>query len=136
MICKSIYILKVCSIHYTTRLNVNVKKIYFGQNKRRPWHDTRGIARTRARADQEKGGLGGRWKARPKVKLRGLISPAPNSKQLVQNNFNWFNIINLDWFFFLTLDFKTNLTCSYVLLLDKVSVIMQWASVNMLYQKR
>ena len=37
-------------------------------------------ARAVTRANQEKGGLGERWKARPKVKLRGLISPAPNSK--------------------------------------------------------
>ena len=55
-------------------------------------------------------------------------------------NFNWFNIINLDWFFlpyiFKSLVFKTNLTCSYVLLLDIVSIITQWASVNLLYQKR
>ena len=31
-------------------------------NKSRPWHDARAIARTRAitRANQEKGGLGGR----------------------------------------------------------------------------
>ena len=46
----------------------------------RPWHDARAIARARAitRANQEKGGLRGRWKARPKIKLRGLISPAQN----------------------------------------------------------
>ena len=37
---------------------------------------------------------------------------------------------------FKSLIFKTNLNCSYVLLLDIVSIIMQWASVNMLYQKR
>ena len=48
----------------------------------RPWHDSRAIARARAitSANQEKGGLTGWGKARPKVKLRGLISPAPNSK--------------------------------------------------------
>ena len=37
----------------------------------RPWHDC---------ANQEKGGLSGKWKVRPKVKLRGLILPVPNSK--------------------------------------------------------
>ena len=31
-------------------------------------------------ANQEKGGLGGWWKACPKVKLCGLILPTPNSK--------------------------------------------------------
>ena len=38
-------------------------------------------------ANQEKGGWGGQWKAHPKVKLPGLISPAQNSKQLVQSSF-------------------------------------------------
>ena len=48
----------------------------------RPWHDVWAIARAHAvtRANQEKGGLGGRWKACSKVKLCGLILPAPNSK--------------------------------------------------------
>ena len=42
------------------------------ENPIRPWHDAQAIAHTRAvtRANQEKGGLGGRRKARPKVKLR------------------------------------------------------------------
>ena len=35
--------------------------------------------------------------ALPKLKLRGLISPAPNSSSRI--NFNWFYIINLHWFF-------------------------------------
>ena len=34
LICKSMYILKVYSIHYTLRLNTNLKKSLFGQNKR------------------------------------------------------------------------------------------------------
>ena len=34
LICKSMYILKVYSIHYTLRLNTDVEKISFGQNKR------------------------------------------------------------------------------------------------------
>ena len=38
-------------------------------------------------ANQEKGGWGGQWKAHPKIKLPGLISPAQNSKQLVQSSF-------------------------------------------------
>ena len=48
----------------------------------RPWHDAWAIAPTPAvtHANQEKGSLGGRWKALPKVKLRGLISPMPNAK--------------------------------------------------------
>ena len=48
----------------------------------RPWHDAWAIAhaRTVTCANQEKGGLGGQRKARPKVKLHGLTSPTPNSK--------------------------------------------------------
>ena len=57
--------------------------------------DTRAVTR----ANEEKGRLGGWWKARPKVKLRGLISPAPNLNNSSRINFTWFNIINLDWFF-------------------------------------
>ena len=55
----------------------------------RPWHDSRAIAHTRAitRGNQENGGLDGRLKAHPKVKLRGLILPAQNSKYFVQNSF-------------------------------------------------
>ena len=34
LICKTMYILKVCSIHYTVRQNTNVKKIISGWNKR------------------------------------------------------------------------------------------------------
>ena len=34
LISKSIHILKVYSIHYRLRYNTNVKKIFFGQNKR------------------------------------------------------------------------------------------------------
>ena len=34
LICKSMYILEVCSTHYTLRQNANVKNISFGQNKR------------------------------------------------------------------------------------------------------
>ena len=50
--------------------------------KLRPWHDARAIAHARAVTleNQEKVSLGGQWKATPKVKLRGLISPALNSK--------------------------------------------------------
>ena len=36
----------------------------------------------------------------------------------------------------MSLIFVINLKCSYILLLDIVSIITQWASVNMLYQKR
>ena len=48
----------------------------------RPWHDAQAIALTCTVtcANQEKGGLGGQWNAHLKVKLRGLISPMPNSK--------------------------------------------------------
>ena len=54
----------------------------------RPWHDARTIARVRAiTRTNQKGGLGGRWKARPKINLRGLILPTPNAKYLVQNIF-------------------------------------------------
>ena len=51
-------------------------------NKNRPWHDGLAIARTCTvtRVNQEKGDLGGWWKACPKVKLCGLISPMPNAK--------------------------------------------------------
>ena len=47
-----------------------------------PWHGAWAIVCTHAVtcANQEKGGLGGQKKAHPKVKLCGLISPAPNSK--------------------------------------------------------
>ena len=44
----------------------------------KPWHDA--CAHAVTRANQEKGGLGGQWKACPKVMLRGLILPVPNSK--------------------------------------------------------
>ena len=61
------------------------------------------------------------------------IASAIDSKQVVSRiNFNWFNIINLlDCFLlvpqiFKSLIFKTNLNCSYILLLDIVSFIMQW----------
>ena len=37
--------------------------------------------------NQEKGGLDRQWKAYPKVKLHGLISPVQNSTKLVQNSF-------------------------------------------------
>ena len=37
-------------------------------------------ARTGTRANQEKRGLCGQWKALPKVNLCGLITPAPNAK--------------------------------------------------------
>ena len=48
----------------------------------RPWHDAQAIAHacTATHTNEEKGGLGRWWKACPKVKLRGLILPAPNSK--------------------------------------------------------
>ena len=48
----------------------------------RPWHDARAIAQahTATYANQEKGCLGEQQKARPKVKLRGLILPTSNSK--------------------------------------------------------
>ena len=48
----------------------------------RPWHDAQAIACARSviRTNQEKGGLGGPWKARPKVNLCWLISPASNAK--------------------------------------------------------
>ena len=48
----------------------------------RPWRDARAIALARAitPANQKKGGLGRRRKARPKVNLHGLISPTPNAK--------------------------------------------------------
>ena len=47
-----------------------------------PWHDTWAVPSTRAvtSTNQEKLGLGGGWKARPRVKLHGLISPTSNSK--------------------------------------------------------
>ena len=37
LICKSMYILKLYSIHYTLRQNTNLKKIPFGQNKVKPY---------------------------------------------------------------------------------------------------
>ena len=41
------------------------------------WHDAHVIACTEATtcANQEKGGLGGLWKAHSKVKQKGVISP-------------------------------------------------------------
>ena len=50
--------------------------------KCRPWDDAQEIACARAvtLANQEKGGFGGRWKARPKVNFHGLISSTPNAK--------------------------------------------------------
>ena len=48
----------------------------------RLWHHALVIACTHAvtHENQEKGGLGGWWKARPKVNLHGLISLMPNAK--------------------------------------------------------
>ena len=49
-------------------------------------------------------------------------------------NFHWFNIINLHWFFLaeiFSLIVKTNLNCSYVLLLDiTLNDIQSWMSFN------
>ena len=48
----------------------------------RSWHDARVITQvcTVTHTNQEKEGLGRQQKARPKVKLCALISPAPNAK--------------------------------------------------------
>ena len=97
----------------------------------RPWHDARAIAHTRAitRGNQENGGLDGRLKAHPKVKLRGLISPHKILNISSRIHFDWFNRIHFK-FILLTLLFKylffeTNLNCSYALLLDLSSIITQ-----------
>ena len=46
------------------------------------WHDgwVMAYAHVITHANQEKGGLGRQWKACPKLKLRGLLLPAQNSK--------------------------------------------------------
>ena len=48
----------------------------------KPWHDEQVIAQACAvtRTNQEKGGLGGWWKAYLKVKLCELMLPTPNAK--------------------------------------------------------
>ena len=92
----------------------------------RPWHDARAITR----ANQEKGGLGKRWKTHPKVKLHGLISPRKISNSSSRTHLNWFNRIYFKLIiltlFFKPLYLKTNLNFSYLLLLDIFSTIMQW----------
>ena len=104
----------------------------------RPWHDARTIAHARVItcANQEKGGLGRRWKACPKVKLCGLISSVQNSKWLLQNYFNWFNRINfkliLPKFYFLK-HFLTIATFCYLIYFQSSRNV---AFVNMFYQKR
>ena len=55
----------------------NIEKKKWVKNQALAW---RAYARAVTRANQEKGGLGRRWKACPKLKLRGLISSKPNSK--------------------------------------------------------
>ena len=51
----------------------NIEKKKWVKNQALAW-------RAYARVNQEKWGFGGRWKACPKLKLCGLISPTPNSK--------------------------------------------------------
>ena len=63
--CERIWLNKVFD---TSSIHINLLRKF----NMRPWHD--------AHVNQEKGGLGGRWKARLEVKLRELISPAQNYK--------------------------------------------------------
>ena len=85
-----------------------------------------------------KRGVRGRQKVRPNIKLRELISPAQNSQKLVQNILiditNNFKLILLT-LLFKSLFFKTNLNCSYFLLIYFQS-LRNGASVNMFHQKR
>ena len=86
--CSDMYIVLKGTITVEGANNANkiIKKLVFKNTtlfrSSRLWHDARAIACTCAvtRGNQEKGGLGGQWKAHPKVKLHGLILPAPNSK--------------------------------------------------------
>ena len=97
----------------------------------RPWHDAQAIACacTITCANKEKEGLGGQWKACPKVKLHGLISlwKILNYSRIHFNGFNrsHFKLILLT-LLFKSLFFKTNLNCCCILLLDIFSIIMQW----------
>ena len=89
---------KISSNAKRSYINVNPKyDIGKGQSKKNPHHLHKS---TITCTNQEKGGFGGRWKARPKVNLHGLISPAQNSKYLIQNSFIIdLTYLILNWFF-------------------------------------
>ena len=86
--CSDVYIVLkgTVTVEGTKNANKIIKKLVFKNatlfRSCKLWHDAQAIACTCAvtRTNQEKGGLGGRWKAHPKVKLHGLISPTLNSK--------------------------------------------------------
>ena len=69
-------------------------------------HGTQGIACTHVIIcrNQEKGGLGGKWKACQKLKLCGLILSVKIVNSLSRIHFNWFNkihfklILFFNWF--------------------------------------
>ena len=108
----------------------------------RPWHDALVIAQSHAiTLINKKGGLGGWWKARPKVKLHWLITPMQNSKKLeFKIQFNWFDRIHvklilltlISTFFF----FKTNFNWSYVLVLNIFSITTQWGFCEYVLSKK
>ena len=104
----------------------------------RPWHDAPAIARTLAitRAN-EKGGLGGRWKARPNISCMGWYCPPKILNSLSRIYFNWYNRINfkliLLTLLFKSLFFKKNLNCSFFCYLIYFQSLRIGASVNMFY---
>ena len=95
----------------------------------RPWHDTPTLSPTQIKKKEV-------WAGNEKPALRkscvGWYRPCQMLNSSSRINFNWFNITWL----FKSLIFETNLNCSYILLFDIVSIITQWASANILYQKR
>ena len=121
---------------------VSISQLALIYLKVRPWHDVQAIAHTRAItcANQEKGGLRGRWKARPNISCVGWYRPPKILNSSSRIYFNWYNRINfkliLLTLLFKSLFFKTNLNCSYFLLLDIFSIVTQWGFCKYVLSKK
>ena len=87
--------------------------------------------------NHEKGSLCGWWKAHPNIKLRGLLKILNSLSRIY---FNWYNRVNfkliLLTLLFKSLFFKTNLNCSYFLLLDIFSIVTQWGFCKYVLSKK
>ena len=92
----------------------------------RPWHDA-----------NEKGGLGGWWKACPNISCMGWYCPPKILNSSSRIYFNWYNRINfkliLLTLLFKSLFFKKNLNCSFFCYLIYFQSLRIGASVNMFY---
>ena len=105
----------------------------------RSWHDAWAIAHARAitRTNEQKGGLGGRWKARPNISFVGWYRPPKILNSLSKIYFNWYYRINFKLILlnllFKSLFFKRNLNCSFFCYLIYFQSLRIGASVNMFY---